>query len=186
MYEHTSEPLQGALETTREALQQALPSQKPTKPTVDLPIFQPGEVLQTAVGSTTAKQISASLHQNNNEESAMAGFAARLKIEYATVSELNSQTSAFCGCFWDPKSNYIIVAFKGTAPIEFVEWAGDFSYEPVDAGDHIRGFGRVHGGFMERVFPRRIQRGGKLPYCEFRSVVRSKYDYQYPTDLLFP
>jgi len=163
MYEHTSRPLQDALETTREAL----PSQKPT---VDPSISQPGEVLQSAVGSTNAKQISASLHEHNDEESEMARFAARLGIKYAIVSELNSQTSAFCACFWDPKSNYIILAFKGTSPTEFVEWAGDFSYEPVDAGDHIRGFGRVHGGFMERVFPRRIQPGARLPYCESSSV----------------
>ena len=163
MYERTSEPLQGALKSTREALHKALPSQKPT---VDPSISQPGEVLQTAVGSATAKKILASLHQNNNEESEMASFAARLKIEYATVSELNSQSSAFCGCFWDPKSNYIIVAFKGTEPTEFDEWAGDFSYEPVEAGDYIRGFGRVHGGFMERIFPRRIEPGERLPYCE--------------------
>jgi len=163
MYEHTSRPLQDALETTR----QALPSQKPT---VDPSISQPGEVLQSAVGSANAKQISASLHEHNDEESEMARFAARLGIKYATFSELNTQTSAVCGCFWDPKSNYIILAFKGTGPTEFVEWAADLSYEPVDAGDYIKGFGRVHGGFMESVFPRRMQPGARLPYCEFSSV----------------
>ena len=183
MYERTSEPLQGALETTREALHQPLPSQEKIPP-VDPSISQPGGVLQTAVGAVRANEISASLHQNNHEESVMASFAARLKIEYATVSELNSQSSAFCGCFWDPKSNYIIVAFKGTVPTEFVEWAGDFSYEPVEAGDYIRGFGRVHGGFMERIFPRRIEPGARLPYGEFRSVVTSKYGYQYLTVFL--
>ena len=169
MYEHTSGPLQGALETTRVALQQALPSQKPT---VDSSVSQPGEVLQTAVGSTTAKQISASLHQNNNEENKMARFAENLGIKYATVSELNSQTSAICGCFWDPQSNYIIVAFKGTEPTEFVEWAGDFSYEPIGAGDYIRGFGRVHGGFMERIFPQRIEPGARMPYGRFHIKVQ--------------
>jgi hypothetical protein len=182
MYERTSEPLRGVLETTREALQDALPSQEPK---ADSSHPHPGEALQTAVGAATAKQISASLHQHNDEESEMARFAARLGIEYTTISELNSQTSAFCGCFWDPKSNYIILAFKGTSPTEFVEWAGDFSYEPVDAGDYIRGFGRVHGGFMERVFPRRIQRGARQPYCEFRSVPLPKYGYEYPTNIFF-
>jgi len=126
------------------------------------------------------------VHQNNNEENAMANFAARLEFKYATVSELNSQTSAFCGFFWDPKSNFIIVAFKGTSPTEFVEWADDFSYEPVQAGDYIRGFGWVHGGFMERIFPQRIAPGAKLPYCEFHSVVTPKHGYQYPNVLIFP
>jgi hypothetical protein len=116
----------------------------------------------------------------------MASFAARLKIEYATVSELNSQTSAFCGCFWDPKSNYIIVAFKGTSPTEFVEWAGDFSYEPVDAGDYIRGFGRVHGGFMERMFSRDASSRGQgyLTVSFVLSIHRSTVTIL--SDLLFP
>jgi len=183
MYEHTSEPLQGALETTREALQTAPPSQKAS---VDSSVSRPGEVLQTAVGSAAAKQISASLDQHNAEDSEAARFAARLGIKYATVSELNSQTAAFCRCFWDPQSNYIILSFRGTGPTDFIEWAGDFSYEPVDAGDYIRGFGRAHGGFMERVFPRRIQPGARLPYCEFSPVLTSKCVYQYLTDLLFP
>lgn len=115
----------------------------------------------------------------------MADFAARLDFKYSTVSELNSQTSAFCGFFWDPKSNFIIVAFKGTSPTEFVEWACDFSYEPVQAGDYIRGFGWVHGGFMERIFPQRIQPGAKTPYGKFHSDVTSKHGYRYPNVLLF-
>lgn len=170
MYEHTSGPVKGAIEATREALRDALPSQEPT---VDPSISQPGQVLQNAVGSATAKQISTALHEDNDEESKMVRFAARLGLKYVTVSELNTKTSAVCGCFWDPKSNYIILAFKGTDPIEFNEWAGDFSYEPVDAGDYLSGFGRVHGGFMERVFPRHIQRGAGLPYGEFDSVQRA-------------
>ena len=170
MYEHTAGPLQGALEATRVALQQALPSQKPT---VDSSVSRPGEVLQTAVGSaSTAERISAKLHQNNKEENKMATFAEGLGIEYATVSELNSQTSSLCGCFWEPKSNYIIVVFKGTEPTEFVEWAKDFSYEPVDAGDYIRGFGRVHGGFMESIFPQRIEPGARMPYGRFHIEIQ--------------
>lgn len=34
-------------------------------------------------------------------------------IEYAPVSELNSVSSAFSALFWDPHSNWIVVAFKG-------------------------------------------------------------------------
>jgi len=39
---------------------------------------------------------------------------------------------------------------KGPPHTEFVEWVGDLSYGPVGTGNYIRGFGRVHGGFMER------------------------------------
>ena len=182
MYERTPEPLDGALKLTRQAQQTAQP---PQNPAVGASISQPGGVLQSAVGSVPAERISASL-QNNTAESVMIRFANRLGVKYSTVSDLDSQTSAFCGCFWDPRSTYIILAFRGTSPTDFVEWATDFAYEPVDAGLHIRGFGRVHGGFMERIFPRRIQRGGRLPYGGFRSVLTSKYSHEYPTDLLFP
>jgi len=95
-----------------------------------------------------------------------------LGMKYSTVSELNSQTSAAVGMFWDPKSTYIILAFKGTQPDEFVEWSGDFSYEPRDAGNWLRGWGKVHGGFLERVFPRKIAPGSRVPYYTIRDAVR--------------
>jgi len=161
MYEHTSEPLQAALERIREAPQTAPPSQNAS---VDPSVPRPGEAPQNAVGPTAAEEI-------------LRDFTEKLGIKYATVSELNSQTAAFCRCFWHPKEKYIILAFRGTGPTDFIEWAVDFSYEPMDAGDYIRGFGRVHGGFMERVFPRRIQPGARLPYCEFSPVPTSKCIY---------
>lgn len=112
MYERTSHPLLDALEKTRNAFNpsglDANSHHEKTAP--------PGQVLEDVVGERTARLVTDSLHQENEEEDEMTRFAARLGIKYATLSELNSQTSAFCGCFWDPNSNYIILAFKGTEP----------------------------------------------------------------------
>lgn len=46
--------------------------------------------------------------------------------------ELNSTSSAFCGLFWDPKGNWIVVSFKGTAPLEFGEWLSDLNAKLVE------------------------------------------------------
>jgi hypothetical protein len=161
MYERTSSPLLDVLETTRGHFD----PKGVSGAALDAP--KPGQALEGVIGLDQAKLVSECLHVNNNEENEMTRFAERLGMKYATVSELNTQTSACSGLFWDPKSTYIILAFKGTEPTEFVEWAADFSYEPRDAGDWIRGFGKVHGGFMERVFPRRPAPGSRVPYCEF-------------------
>ena len=162
MYERTSSPLFGVLEKTRKEIGPDGVSTHITPETA-----APGQVLEKVVGADTAKLVSACLHKDNAEENEMTRFAARLGMKYSTVSELNSQTSAAVGMFWDPKSTYIILAFKGTQPDEFVEWSGDFSYEPRDAGNWLRGWGKVHGGFLERVFPRKIAPGSRVPYCEF-------------------
>lgn len=160
MYERTSSPLLDVLETTRDKVDvEGINSVTPD-------LAEPGQVLKDVVGSQAAALVSECLHKHNDEENEMTRFAAKLGMKYATVSELNSQTSACSGLFWDPTSTFIILAFKGTSPDEFVEWAGDFTYEPRDAGDWVRGFGKVHGGFMERVFPRKVAPGARVPYCE--------------------
>jgi len=55
--------------------------------------------------------------------------------------------------FWDPRSTWIVVAFKGTTPIEFGEWLSDFNASMTSCGSYIDGFEKVHKGFKERVFP---------------------------------
>ncbi|KAF8310018.1 alpha/beta-hydrolase [Clavulina sp. PMI_390] len=74
-------------------------------------------------------------------------------MDFEPVSELNSTSSAFAGLFWDPKSNWIVVSFKGTAPLEFGEWLSDLNTKLVECGSDIRNFSKCHLGFKERVFP---------------------------------
>jgi hypothetical protein len=136
MYERTSAPLHDALDASTRHHSRHVHRQ-PT----DLHTSKPGALLSALLGPDAAQHVNIQLHANA-EEDALASFASRLGVRYNTVSELNSQGSAFCGMFWDPASTWIILAYKGTSPTEFVEWTTDFSFNPRDAGHWIRGWGK--------------------------------------------
>ncbi|KIM23393.1 hypothetical protein M408DRAFT_263942 [Serendipita vermifera MAFF 305830] len=74
-------------------------------------------------------------------------------FEYEPVSELDSASSAYSAMYWDKMSNWVVIAFKGTSPPEFDEWLVDFDYTRVPIGDYIPGYGCVHHGFKNRLFP---------------------------------
>ena len=76
-------------------------------------------------------------------DKAIHDFCADFGIDFEPVSELNNTASAFCGLFWDPKSTWIVVAFKGTAPIEFGEWLSDFNAKLHPVGTFIDGSVRL-------------------------------------------
>ncbi|KAF9511085.1 hypothetical protein BS47DRAFT_1347099, partial [Hydnum rufescens UP504] len=86
-------------------------------------------------------------------------FAKQFNIEYHPISELENKSSAFGGLFWDPDETWIIVALKGTGPIEFGEWLSDLDSTMTDCSEYIPNFKMVHRGFKERVFPNK----GRLP-----------------------
>jgi hypothetical protein len=65
-----------------------------------------------------------------------------LQLQFHAVSELNSAGAAFCGLFWDPRENFLIVAFRGTNPTDYREWTTDFTVAMVDAGRWLGDFGR--------------------------------------------
>ncbi|KDN47971.1 alpha/beta-hydrolase [Tilletiaria anomala UBC 951] len=95
----------------------------------------------------------------------------KLGLEYISLSELSTDTSAVCGMFFDPglQRNFIILAFKGTTPEAFVEWLVDFRYEYVWAGKKIPGFHYVHSGFFAQLFRR--EKDGD-PYSVIRKAVQ--------------
>ncbi|KIJ53646.1 hypothetical protein M422DRAFT_154991 [Sphaerobolus stellatus SS14] len=167
MYERTSAPLQNALDGISSRLRNKQAYRRPsTDPSL------PGELLSEYLGRDGANEVKEQLHINP-EESLLAKFAENLGLRYATISELNSQGSAFCGMFWDPESTWIILAYKGTSPTEFEEWTADFSFNPRDVGHWIRGWGKAHGGFVDKIFPRRIRSGTRLPYDTIREAVKA-------------
>ncbi|KZV92695.1 alpha/beta-hydrolase [Exidia glandulosa HHB12029] len=165
MYERTSAPLQRALAIETEGLK--TPGHRvDTNPDGTLP----GALLVNELGSHAATEVSKQLHRHH-EENKMNEFAKKHGLEYATVSELNSQSSAVCGMFYDPNGTFIILAYKGTSPEEFSEWASDFTFEPKHAGHWIRGFGKCHGGFFSKIFPKRVGRGTRMPYNTIKHAV---------------
>ncbi len=94
--------------------------------------------------------------------------------ETTIVLELNNTASAFAGVFWDPNSNWIIISFKGTGPIEFGEWLSDFNAFLVDIGANVNKFSKFHKGFEERVFPDNVSSMGNFrPYDTILAGVKA-------------
>lgn len=57
-------------------------------------------------------------------DSVIQACVGKWEIEYEAASELDSASSAYSAIFWDKRSNWIVVAFKGTSPPEFDgEWS---------------------------------------------------------------
>lgn len=93
-------------------------------------------------------------------------------FNYSSVSELASNTSPVCGAFWNPDYNFIILAFKGTNPVEFKEWAIDLTFTYTDGRSWLPGFTKVHSGFYDQIFPRQLNHAtGSFPYTEIRTSV---------------
>ncbi|KAF8308288.1 alpha/beta-hydrolase [Clavulina sp. PMI_390] len=108
-------------------------------------------------------KVKAALANYGND--AVSKFCTTHNLEFEPLSELNDTSSAFAGVFWEPKSNWIVVSFKGTSPIEFGELLSDFDAKMVSAGSNIPGFKKVHRGFLERVYPEDVTKTrGVRPY----------------------
>lgn len=130
----------------------------------------PGALLANEIGESAAQALCTSLRMHP-EEVALRAFAQKYGLEYVTLSEMHSQSSATCGLFYHPRKAFIILAYKGTSPSEFGEWVTDLSFEPQCAGSWIRGFGKVHGGFLSRIFPDHVKRRTRMPYSTIRMAV---------------
>ena len=104
---------------------------------------QAGALIRDMMGEDGARALDALLHSENTQEETICEIAAsNLGLQYTPISELNTIGSAFCALFWDPRSNFIIVAFKGTTPTDFMEWRTNFTFNMSEANQWLRGFGR--------------------------------------------
>lgn len=93
-------------------------------------------------------------------------------LHYASVSELGTNTSPLCGAFWNPDFNFIILAFKGTNPVEFKEWAVDLTFDYTDGRAWLPGYTKVHAGFYNQLFPQQLNHAtGAFPYTEIRTAI---------------
>jgi hypothetical protein len=121
----------------------------------------------------SAAHIRALLHGSEGD-SVISTLVQRLGLEYEPISELNSASSSYAAAFWDKRSNWVVLAFKGTSPAEFDEWVTDFDILRVGAGRWVPGWKEVHRGFKQRLFPE--EEGTKrTPYGGwFASVLLSR------------
>jgi len=169
-YERTAAPVRQAMHTAKNATG----TSEKVKPTRER-AKAPGKHARDVLGESGTKEMMAAVRESKGETK-MTRWANSMRppTKYITVSELNGTDSAFCGIFYDPMANWIILAFKGTDPTEFSEWASDFAYIPREAGDRIAGFGQVHGGFFSRLFAK--SGSGLSPYDSITSAVRAVAD----------
>ncbi|KAF8330366.1 Alpha/Beta hydrolase protein [Cantharellus anzutake] len=155
VYEHDSDAIRDAVALT------ASNEPNPYIPTNLDP--SPGRLLEHLFGKQTSDDVSQALDSKGDRK--IREFCARFEIDFEPVSELNNTSSAFAGLFWDPNSNWIILSFKGTGPIEFGEWLSDLNAFMVPVGMHVHLFNKVHKGFKERVFPEDVSELGNFrPY----------------------
>ncbi|KAF8323287.1 alpha/beta-hydrolase [Clavulina sp. PMI_390] len=111
---------------------------------------------------------------DNDGDDIIRNFCKPFGIDFEPLSELNNTSSAFAGVFWDPKSNWIVIAFKGTSPIEFGEILSDLNTKMVSVGSSIPGFKKVHKGFRDRVYPEDVTKtGGVRPYDTILAGVKA-------------
>ena len=112
MYERTSS-------TTREAIKDAVVRQdmrlNPHRPELTrvkgLPV--PGDLIRDVFGRVGLTDINQTLKRSRTV-GRIQQFTREMDIEFEPISELSSMSSAYCALFWDAKSNWIVVAFKGT------------------------------------------------------------------------
>ncbi|KAF8337936.1 uncharacterized protein EI90DRAFT_3041104 [Cantharellus anzutake] len=110
----------------------------------------PGDLVRSRFGAEKADEVRKML--DSRGDMLIKDWCMRFGIEFEVVSELNDTASTFAGLFWDPRSNWIMVACKGATPAEFGEWLSTFDPVLVESGDHSTGF-KFHKGSRERVFP---------------------------------
>lgn len=101
--------------------------------------------------------------------SAITDFCERMGVEYEPVSELNSSSSAYASFFWDEKSNWIVVCFKGTGIADYADWVTDLTVTMEPVSDFLPGYSRAIRGFKERIYPTAVSSlGGTRPWDTIR------------------
>ncbi len=120
MYERTSS-------TTREAIKDAVVRQdmrlNPHRPELArlnrFPV--PGELIRDVFGRVGLTDVNQKL-KHSRTVGRIQQFTRQMEIEFEPISELTSMSSAYCALFWDTKSNWIVVAFKGTYSESDLAW----------------------------------------------------------------
>ncbi|KAG9025556.1 hypothetical protein FRB95_010060 [Tulasnella sp. JGI-2019a] len=129
----------------------------------------PGAVIRSLFAASDAKHILSTLNIGaKDSEAPIRKFVKRYGLRFAVASELRTTSQAYCSLFWQPEGKFVIVAFKGTDPTSFDEWATDFTAIFEDGSQDIPGFQYVHKGFKDRVLPS----DGHKPYYSIAAAVK--------------
>ncbi|KAG8927417.1 hypothetical protein FRC01_007516 [Tulasnella sp. 417] len=136
-------------------------------------VDQPGQLARTLVGGKSTSSLTDTVVAlERDSRNTMDEWAREHKLEQEPVSELASLSQAYASVFWDPTSNWMVVAFKGTDPRSFEEWTTDFTASFDSAHDDIPGFNMVHRGFKERIFPSKLGSGQRKPWTSIAGAIK--------------
>ncbi|KAG8908989.1 hypothetical protein FRB99_000092 [Tulasnella sp. 403] len=133
----------------------------------------PGRLFTTLIGASKTNDVAGTVTvQQIKGSKTISNWASEYGICYQPVSELASLSQAYCSLFWDPRSTWVVVAFKGTDPRSFEEWTTDFTAQFSDAEKDIPGFRKVHRGFKERIFPSNLDSDDRQPWETISAAIK--------------
>ncbi|CAG8660756.1 6435_t:CDS:2, partial [Paraglomus occultum] len=101
--------------------------------------------------------------------------AQKWGLRFKSLSELGTNASPFCGAFYDRNKKFIVIAFKGTTPTDFAEWAVDATFMRTDGKTQL--FGEVHEGFYRLLFGN--EKNGRSKMIEsysYRNILKNLLD----------
>ncbi|GBC06695.1 hypothetical protein RclHR1_00070062 [Rhizophagus clarus] len=126
--------------------------------------------------SITTEDIKSITDKLRESESRIHEQADKWGMKFISLSELNSLGGPFSGMFWSEKHNFIVVAFKGTTPLNFEDFVVDLMFQRVDARSFV--FGEVHEGFYTSLFPQNdystTRSSRSSPYITILRAIRAK------------
>ncbi|KAG8947802.1 hypothetical protein FRC04_010288 [Tulasnella sp. 424] len=180
MYERSNEDTIKAIKH----IQAEIVKTNPFTRSVKLPLFgnaspfadstnDPGALFNSLVGDKNNSAVTGEVHDaEQDSRDAIDNWARDYGVCYEPVSELASLSQAYASVFWDPKSTWVVVAFKGTDPRSFEEWTTDFTASFDHAGEDIPGFNMVHRGFKERIFPSSLDDDQRKPWASISAAIK--------------
>lgn len=121
-----------------------VPQTPPNLP-VTAPSTVPGNLLASVLSAASYRRLLSALRSSlsSGSQSRVTALAdGHLSLSFRVVSELNSPGASFCGLFWDPHANFVVVAFRGTDPTTYAEWETNFTCQMSGAEMWMSGFGR--------------------------------------------
>ncbi|KAG9014715.1 hypothetical protein FRB94_010562 [Tulasnella sp. JGI-2019a] len=174
MYERDSNSMTAAVDTAQTAAKNTEATQpgKGNTPVANEPnqklSITPGAYMQSCFSASDSAKIQNVVDTTGPaSESVIQRFVGRYGINFAVASELKTTSQAYCSVFWDPRSKWVVVAFKGTDPLSVEEWTTDYTATFEDASKDISGFQFLHKGFKDRIIPS----DGRQPYYTIRAAV---------------
>ncbi|KAK9767808.1 hypothetical protein K7432_002089 [Basidiobolus ranarum] len=110
-------------------------------------------------------------------ELTITSYAKKWNLKFIKGSEMKVKGGGpYCGVFVGRKPGpFIVVAFKGTSPLDSAEWLSDATLTRTQASSYV--YGEVHSGFFNKLFPQQHTTGKvkrSNPYVEIIHCIQKE------------